>query len=61
MTLLEELRTQRDYWLVPCSRQDPDGKVDSVMKIKKGANDPELEMWCRRMERELWDVLGRAQ
>jgi hypothetical protein len=49
MTLLEELRTERDYWLVPAmdgNRFDATWSaagIDRIIRVAKGANDPELE------------------
>jgi hypothetical protein len=62
MTLLEELLSERDYWLVATS---PSGNSDhsdlKIIMVKKGANSPELELACAQMEREMIQALTTAR
>jgi hypothetical protein len=54
MTLADQLRDHtRNYWLVPTSES---GTVDStfqIMRVQKGANTPEIELYCEVKEAEM--------
>jgi hypothetical protein len=55
MSLLEELRLPcRDYWLV-CTSPDGNSRHPDlkIIKVAKGANIPEIEECCAKMERQM--------
>jgi hypothetical protein len=59
MTLLADLLSQRDHWLVPTS---PSGNSDhpdlDVIKVERGANPPYMERWFASMEATMIAVLS---
>jgi hypothetical protein len=59
ITLLEELKDDtRDYWLVPTSPTGNTNHPDlKIIMVQKGANIPEIELWCAETEKLMIEVL----
>jgi hypothetical protein len=57
MTLLEELLSERDYWLVPSSPSGDSSDLNKIIMVKKGANPQWMELACAQMEREMIQAL----
>jgi hypothetical protein len=56
MTLIEELRSDRDYWLVPIG--DLEVGINDILKVQKGANDVGQELSMAETEAQMAEALG---
>ncbi len=65
MSLLKDLRSERDYWLVPVHDADkaetPDGTPDYCVRVLKGANEPWMEWALQNGEADMAEALGAPE